>query len=80
MKYVDLDIAIEESERFLRRAKHLQKRMKITREQWPQHAHIHIDDHEQKSSSSDIAAVRRSSLDLTKALATLRKGGPRHAS
>jgi hypothetical protein len=73
MRYTSLDSAVEEAERFLRKAKHLQKRMKVTREQWPQHPHVHIDDHEQKSTGGDIAAVRRSSLDLSKALAVLRR-------
>jgi len=74
VKYATLEECILEAERFLKRAQHLQKRLSETHRSWPQHPHVHIDDHEGKSTTADIAAVRRSSLDLTKVLAHLRGG------
>lgn len=61
MKLKNLDAAIAEAERFLERAKRLQGQ--------------HVDDPFPPTNLNDYtqtAAVRRASMDLTRALATLR--------
>ena len=64
-----LNVAIEEAERFLRKAKELQsEQKKTTTSEWAGKIHIHV-----PSCPKESGAVRRASMDLTRALSALRK-------
>jgi|GEM_PF-1290197 len=63
MRLSRLNIAIEEAERFLKKAKEVRKQVKFTNDV--------VDG--LSTPSMQVAACKRSSLDLTRALAVLRR-------
>lgn len=70
MRHTSLTNAIAEAERFLRRARHLQSAQR----QEPVHSLAAINDHVDGSTPRESGAVKRASMDLSRALADLRQG------
>jgi hypothetical protein len=68
MKFDTLDQCRDEATRFLRKNKKLQREIETWRRENPRYQHIPID------FAKGTAEVRRSSMDLTRALADLRQG------